>query len=40
MCLYIVDNVLTCRITYFRYVDMEKHVDKFLLMTNDSAIFS
>ena len=24
MCLYIVDNVSTCRIIYFRYVDTEK----------------
>ena len=27
MCLYIVDNVSTCRIIYFRYVDMEKCID-------------
>ena len=27
MCLYIVDNVSTCRIIYFRYVDMEKRID-------------
>ena len=27
MCLYIVDNVSTCRIIYFRYVDTENHID-------------
>ena len=27
MCLYIVDNVSTCHIIYFRYVDMEKRID-------------
>ena len=27
MRLYIVDNVLTCRIIYFRYVNTEKHID-------------
>ena len=27
MCLYIVDNVSTCRIIYFRYVDTEKRID-------------
>ena len=32
MCLYIVDNVSTCRIIYFRYVDTEK-------LSNLNAIF-
>ena len=32
MCLYIVDNVSTCRIIYFRYVDTEKR-------NNSNAIF-
>ena len=27
MCLYIVDNVSTCRIIYFQYVDTEKRID-------------
>ena len=27
MCLYIVDNVLTYRIIYFRYVDADKRID-------------
>ena len=27
MCLYIVDNVSTWRIIYFRYVDTEIHID-------------
>ena len=27
MFLYIVDNVSTCRIIYFRYVDTEKRID-------------
>ena len=27
MCLYIVDNVSTCRIIYFRYVDTEKRIN-------------
>ena len=27
MCLNIVDNVSTCRIIYFRYVDTEKRID-------------
>ena len=30
MCLYIVDNVSTCRIIYFRYVYMEKRIDNSL----------
>ena len=31
MCLYIVDNVSTCRIIYFQYVDTEKHIDNALI---------
>ena len=27
MCLYIANNVLTCHIIYFRYVDTEKRID-------------
>ena len=27
MCLYIVDNVLTCRIIDFQYVDTEKRIN-------------
>ena len=27
MCLYIVDNLSTCHIIYFRYVDTEKRID-------------
>ena len=27
MCLYIVDNVSTCSMIYFRYVDTEKRID-------------
>ena len=30
MCLYIVDNVSTCRMIYFRYVDTEKRIDNSL----------